>query len=225
MPVPACATTRQRILRSKSQQKMPKLARNLGNQIANTLRSEILSGRMPEGESLQESNLAARFGVSRGPVRDAILELTKEGILTARPSRGVAVASSAPDSIQTLVLPLRRTIECYALGLFFPTITAANFCTWDEILEDMRRACLAGDQALIVEQDIALHRSILEMSGQHDLLAIWSTIVARIRRYFIEGCRRFPDPMFHYSQHVSLIATFRERDLAKALRALESHIE
>jgi DNA-binding GntR family transcriptional regulator len=203
---------------------MPRLARSLGDQIANTLRGEILSGRLAPGEALQEVELAARFGVSRGPVRDAILELTKEGILTPRRSRGVSVASSAPDSIQAFVLPLRRTIECYALGLFFPTVGNEHFRVWDEILEELRRACLAGDEAMIAEQDIALHRSILEMSGQHDLLAIWSTIVARIRRYFIEGCRRFDDPMIHYQQHCELIDTFRERDLNTALRALEAHI-
>jgi len=93
-PVRVCAAAQSQKHGSKN---MPKLARSLGDQIANTLRGEILSGRMPEGQSLQESILAARFGVSRGPVRDAILELTKEGILTPRRSRGVTVAGSAPE--------------------------------------------------------------------------------------------------------------------------------
>lgn len=203
---------------------MTRLARSLGGQIANTLRGEILAGNITAGAHLLESSLAARFGVSRGPVRDALLELSKEGFVVPRP-RGCTVADSAPNSIQDFVLPIRRTIECYALELVFDSLRDECFRVWDEILLAMRRACMSGDEAMITEQDIAFHRSILEMSGQQDLLAIWTTIVARIRRYFLDGCRRYADPMEQYAEHEELIRVFRERNKAKAVKALEKHIK
>jgi DNA-binding GntR family transcriptional regulator len=203
----------------------PKLARSLGGQIAKSLRDDVLTGRLAEGELLQENKLAVRFGVSRGPVRDALLELTKEGVLVSHRLRGVTVAGSAPQEIESFVVPLRRTIECYALALCFESLTKEDFSNWDEILEQMKRACVAQDHASIVEQDIALHRSFLERANQPDLLAIWTTIVARIRRYFIEGCRRYADPMEQYNEHIELINAFRSGDKERALAALTQHVE
>jgi DNA-binding GntR family transcriptional regulator len=203
---------------------MATLARNLGGQIASTLRGEILVGSLDPGVHLQEAGLAARFGVSRGPVRDALLELSKEGFVVSR-ARGCVVAASAPHSVQAFVLPIRRTIECYALDLAFESLKAESFQAWDEILAVMRRACLSRDEVMIVEQDIAFHRSILTMANQPDLLAIWTTIVSRIRRYFLDGCRRYADPMEQYAEHAELVRIFREGDKTKAVKALEAHIK
>jgi DNA-binding GntR family transcriptional regulator len=140
-------------------------------------------------------------------------------------SRGCTVAESAPDSIQAFVLPIRRTIECYALGLVFDSLKEEYFQKWDEILAAMRHACIARDEPTIVEQDIAFHRSILEIAQQPDLLAIWTTIVARIRRYFLDGCRRYSDSMEQLAEHEELVRIFRERKKAKAVKALEMHIK
>ena len=200
------------------------MARRLGSQIASELRTDILTGRLAEGELLQETILAERFGTSRGPVRDALLELSKEGMVVARPSRGVTVAGSPPDSIQNLVLPIRRTIECHALEIVFDSLGPPDWQIWDDILEKMRRACAAQDYSGIVEQDIALHRSLIERAGQPDLVAIWTTILARVRRDFIEQCQSYADPMEHYDEHMRLIAALKSKDKAAAMRALEVHI-
>lgn len=203
---------------------MAKLIRNLGGQIATTLRGEILTGALAEGDVLQETILADRFGVSRGPVRDALLELAKEGMVVPGRSRGATVASSAPESIHQLVLPIRHTLEKYALEQLFKDLNDECFEVWDDLLEQMRRACVNADEAGIIETDIAIHRSILELAGQPDLLAIWTTIVNRIRRYFLRDNRRYSDPMDHYSEHVALIDAFRTRNIKIARKALTDHI-
>lgn len=203
---------------------MTRLARNAGGRIANTLRGLILTGSIDQRACRHETKFAARCGGSRGPVRDALLVLSKEGFVVPR-SRGCTVADAAPRSIEAFVVPIRRTLECYALELVFDSLMEECFQTWDEILVTFRRACVARDETMIVEQDIALHRSIVEMSGQPDLVAIWTTIVARIRRYFSEGCRRYADPMEQYEEQVELIRVFRERDKALAVKALEEHVK
>ena len=91
---------------------------------------------------------------------------------------------------------------------------------------DMGVASQEKDIAGAVEQDIAFHRSLLERAGQPDLLAIWSTIVARIRRHFWEvHLARGNDPIDVRADHQQLIERFRSRDLEASVRALESHIE
>jgi DNA-binding GntR family transcriptional regulator len=200
------------------------LARSLGKQIARHLRSEILTGKLQANEPLREIQLAARFDVSRGPVREALVELTKEGLLEAQPRGGVRVAPPMPDAVQQLVLPIRRTIETYALRLFHHELKEEDFGRWEEILEGMRSACGQADLAAIAEQDVALHRSFLERSGQPDLLAIWSTVVARMRNYFFVAVKAYEDLMKIYDEHAALIAAFRDKDVDEAVRALERHI-
>jgi GntR family transcriptional regulator, rspAB operon transcriptional repressor len=199
------------------------LSRTLGGQIAATLRRDIITGQFDAGAMLREIPLAKRFGVSRGPIRDALRELAEEGMVEPL-HRGMRVAAAAPDAIHEFVSPLRRTIECYALRLVFNRLDEGCFSTWERILATMRRACVAADEILVVEQDIAFHRSILELARQPDLLAIWSTIVARIRRHFIEGSRRYADPLDQYAEHVRLFEAFATRNIDNAVQALEAHI-
>ena len=200
------------------------LIRGLREQIVERLRDDILAGRLSEGTPLREAELSAQFGVSRGPIREALQELTYEGILVAERNRGVRVAPAAPDSIGELVVPIRRTIETYALRLFFDTIDERDFVVWEGILGRLQAACARRDFPAIAEQDIALHRSFLNRADQPDLLAIWSVIVARVRRHFRRNHLTYQDTMDIYAEHRALIDTFRQGDLDAAVKALEENI-
>lgn len=201
-----------------------RLARGLKGQIADRLRDDILAGRLPAGYPLREIELADRFGTSRGPVREALQQLTHEGVLVAKPNCGVKVAPTAPDSVRDVIVPIRRTIETYAVRLFFEYLTDVDFAKWDEILQRMSIACAKRDLAGIAEQDIALHRSILERAEQPDLLAIWSSIVARVRHHFRESHQHYDDLMDVFREHQSIIAAFRSGDLDLAVQTLEDNI-
>jgi DNA-binding GntR family transcriptional regulator len=202
------------------------IIRGMREQIASRLRDDVLSGRLTEGQHLFEAHLAERFGVSRGPIREALVQLTHEGLVVAKPNCGVTVASSAPDSIRQIVIPIRRTIETFALRLIFPTLTVEDFRAWDRILDRMKRACQERDLAAAVEQDIAFHRLLLERAGQPDLLAIWATIVARIRGHFHQvHLDRGNNPIDVHADHRVLVEALRKGDEEAAVKALQEHIE
>lgn len=91
------------------------------------------------------------------------------------------VAPDPPDSIRELVTPIRETLEVFALRLFVNDLREEDFAAWEEILARLKAPCEKRDYVAIAEQDIALHRSLLQRAGQKDLLAIWSVLVARVR--------------------------------------------
>jgi len=197
---------------------------SLREQIVSRLRDEVLSGRLTEGERLSEASLGDRFGVSRTPIREALLQLTHEGLLEAKPNCGVRVARSAPDAIRELIVPVRRTLETYALRSFFDQIDDGDFQRWEEILERLKDACRRQDYPAIAEHDLAFHRSIIRRAGQRDLEAIWSAIVARVRRHFLQTQREYDDPMDIHAEHAAVVEAFRTCDKEAAVEALGANV-
>lgn len=206
-------------------QTTPQLVLGLREQIADQLRSDVLCGRLTEGERLSEMKLVERFGVSRTPIREALQQLTHEGLLEGRPNVGVKVSHRPPDSIRELVVPIRRSVETFALRSFFADLTDADFSRWHAILEKMRAACLAADYPAIAEQDIAFHHSIVRRAGQRDLEQIWNSILARVRHHFWETQQRdYATPLEIHDEHVRIVEVFRGGDIESAVKALEKNI-
>ncbi|QDT90393.1 GntR family transcriptional regulator [Gimesia algae] len=203
----------------------PQLVRGLGEQIVERLREDILSGRIAEGERLREVDLAKRFSVSRGPIREAIQKLAWEGVVETDRNKGALVSTSAPDEITELIIPLRCTIEKYAIRLLFDQLTEDDFLAWETILNKMKQACEAKDFALISEHDIAFHRALVKQANSPDLLAIWSAMVSRIRRHFRESHLQYQNPIQIYEEHLPIIEALRDGSLAEVLQTIENHIE
>jgi DNA-binding GntR family transcriptional regulator len=201
------------------------IIRSTREQIIDRLREDIYSGRLAEGERLQEVKLAQQFGVSRGPIREALAQLTQEGLLEAKPNRGVRVSHSDSDAVRELIVPIRRVIETFALKHFFHDLNERDFQAWDSLLQHLKNACERKDLAAITQYDLAFHRSILIRAGVPALLTIWQTILARIRRHFRYATSHFgADLLDIYEQHQRLVDAFRQGDREAAIKALEEHI-
>jgi DNA-binding GntR family transcriptional regulator len=174
------------------------------------------------GDRLREIELAERFGVSRGPVRDALLQLAHEGLLVLQPHCGATVAGPASDLVLPLIRSMRRTIEVFALGLILKDLNDDDFQFWEGTLTHMHAACVKGDVPAIVAQDIALHHAIVERTGQPELQDLWLPLVARMRFAY---SRFYKDYLEIYQEHRAIIDAMRTGDLLAAVKALETNIK
>jgi DNA-binding GntR family transcriptional regulator len=207
-------------------------------QIVNQLRGEIFGGVLRAGEPLREMSLARQFGVSRGPVRQALQELTREGLLVARSNCGVTVAGTASDEVRDLFTPMRAMIETYALNVSFDALTEADVRAWDRRLKLLRLACEDGDYPAILRHDFEFHRSIVLRAGGEDLVPVWTLIMTRVKPYpeWLSRWKRSQarkrgggdaanDPMEIHAIHSELVAVLRSGDKAAAMSALSDHIQ
>jgi DNA-binding GntR family transcriptional regulator len=200
------------------------LVQGLREQVVERLRDDLLCGRIPSGQRIVERDLVDRFGISRTPIREAIAQLSHEGLLESLPHRSVRVAAAPPSEIKNLILPIRATLESYALATIYDSLTSADFLGWDELLERFRDACERNDRAATVNCDIAFHRSIIRRANQKDLEAIWSAIVVRVRAYFWEAHRGYDDLMELYREHKHILDVFRRGDKQAAIAVLVGYI-
>lgn len=198
---------------------------SLREQIAERIRTDVMCGRLPEGERLNEIKLGKQFGVSRTPIREALQQLVYEGILEGRPNTGLKVASRPTDAVCEFIVIVRRMVEVFAVRLCFDDLTAGEFVGWRAILERMRLACEAEDYMTIAECDIEFHRSLVRRSEYPDLEKLWSSLVARVRCHFWDTQREdYAEAMDIYEEHVRILDALRGEDVEAAIKTLEENI-
>ena len=197
------------------------LIHTIREQIADQIRADILSGQLSKGEQLREQLLAQRFGMSRGPVRDVLLQLTQEGLLVSKRNCGVRVGPAPDVWIQPLVVDLRQRIEIFALRKVLRELDDEVNQYLEEMVENLRRACEKGDLAAIVKHDMTFHRYILEITGDEDLVAVWLPIVQRMMLHYT----RHEDMMEGHREHAAILDAIRDKDIKRAITALKQNIQ
>ncbi len=121
-----------------------------------TIREAILRGELAPGSPINQASLAARFGVSRGPLREALSSLEKEGLVTNIPYRGTFVADF-DDRIITETYSVRRVLEAFAAELAIQNGTAQQMAELRDIFPRWRIAA-----ELVMEK---FHELIYSLSG------------------------------------------------------------
>lgn len=197
-----------------------KLAATLQEQVASQLRQRILSGQLLPGTPLREQHLASEFGISRGPIRDALLNLTKEGLLLARPNVGVRVANEPSAFKRNVIVHLRREIESAAMTAWFGTKDPALLAGLDENLARYKEACAGSTLGTVVGLDMAFHRLLVESADEGSLVDLWMPVILRMYLRY----SRHRDLMESYTEHAGIVRAMHAGREWEALEVLKLHI-
>jgi len=139
------------------------------DQIADVLRSDIISGELAPNTKLNEIQLAERFGVSRGPIRDVILKLTKEGLLISKNNVGASVNNPLPAALQKLSIDMRKKIEEFAAKEIVGIISKEQLAEMDKLIAIMQEHFEKQEYTELTKADIAFHQYFVELAGGEDL--------------------------------------------------------
>jgi DNA-binding GntR family transcriptional regulator len=189
--------------------------------LAQRLRAAIDAGRWRPGELLRQEQLAAEFGVSRIPVREALAQLQSEGLLTVEHYRGARIARPAAGDIEEL-FDLRIMIESDLLRRALPRHQPRSLRELQRLQEALEDA---EDRSAWIAGDTAFHEALYAPAQRPRSLALFRQLRAPIDRFSIgsigPGARR----LGWAQEHRQLIAAAAAADLAAALDWLRRHLE
>lgn len=203
---------------------VPRQSRSLRQHVTETLRRAIVHGEIQPGERIIEEDLAERMEISRGPIREALRQLEQEGLIVSFPYRGAVVAELATDEVLKVLLPIRATLEEFAVDFALESFTDADLDRLATIIDDMRQAAERGDLAQVVELDMEFHRHVMTVSGQFHCLQLWDLIAPRIRGLFYRMGPQHDSLQAIADQHADLLEALRSGDTARAHATLLDHI-
>ena len=185
-----------------------------------TLRTAILSGRLPGGTPLRQEDLAAAFGVSRMPVREALRQLEAQALLDFVPHKGAVVTEiSAADAADTYAI--RMALEPAALTLSIPNLTEPQLARAADLLQDMD---MEADPARMGELNRRFHMTLYEAAPHPKLLALTESQLASFDRYLRFHLAAKGREHLSQDEHRAMLTAARERDCPRAAAILRTHL-
>jgi len=151
----------------------------LREEIHARLRERIIAGSFLPSSRLQDVRVAAELGVSRTPVREALLRLVKEGLVESDPHRGFFVAPLSRKEVLE-IYPIVWTLECLALETS-PPPTPPQLQALRQINAEM--ASVAADPLRSLELDMRWHHALVEPSSNQRLMDLLAGLKQLVRRY------------------------------------------
>jgi DNA-binding GntR family transcriptional regulator len=191
--------------------------------IADQLRSAIMYGVLAPGAQLGEAELASRFEVSRGPLREAMQRLVQEGLLRGERHRGLFVIDLDEQDVQDIYLA-RLAIERSACELIMQGNRGEAVAHLTEALTELVTAAESGDRNAMSDADQAFHLALVSCSGNGRLERMAQTLLVETRMCLAALQDHYPEPNDLVAEHRVLVDAIADGDEKQLLGLIETHM-
>jgi DNA-binding GntR family transcriptional regulator len=206
-------------------------APGLRDEVVVAVERAVLTGSVGPGQRLVESEIARQMGISKAPVREALRELERLGLVVSYPRRGTFVADLTP-SMASEAYSLRAVVESYAARLAASRATEHQLAGMEELIAQTDAEPTHSIDHLIrrAELDLAFHDEVYHLSGHRYVQEVWGNLRARIRVLLVAtGVLRDTDtasngPRPYVRWHAPVVAALRARDPDLAEAAVVRHL-
>ena len=185
--------------------------------VFNTLREAILKGELKPGERLMELQLAAKLGVSRTPIREAIRMLEQEGLAVTIPRKGAEVAKMTEKDMED-VLQIRDALDELAASIACEQMTKEQLDTLTETMHEFEESTKSKDLKKIAAADVQFHDIIYQATGNPKLV----NMLNNLREQYLKDERNYPTLMREHSEIVEGLMT---KDKGRVTEAMHKHVK
>lgn len=189
--------------------------------VTERLRNEILQGVLEPGERLRQQNVAARFGVSTTPVREAFIALQREGLVTGDQYKGVVVFRPTVTDLRENY-ELRIALEPLAAELAAEQLDERDLRDLRSCLDEMRDTT---DSLQYLPLNHRFHLRIYRAAHRAKLLAMIEDLRAAARAYATLFAMEVPDSSETQAEHEAIFAALAAHDGPRAREAMASHLQ
>jgi DNA-binding GntR family transcriptional regulator len=188
------------------------------------LRTELVSLQRRPGEAISEAAIALSYGVSRTPVREAILKLSDEGLLDVFPQSGIYVARIPVAALPEAII-IRRALEATTAQLAAERATSSQILILHAIVERQREADAARDRVAFHQADEKFHATIAEVAGYPGIWTLILQVKVHVDRYRLLTLPQAGRMAQTIAEHEAILRAIEAHDPAGARTALEFHLE
>jgi GntR family transcriptional regulator, gluconate operon transcriptional repressor len=204
--------------------------------VATRLRLLVLSGEIRAGTHLVESDLAEMLGVSRGPVRQALSQLEREGFVEIIPRQGAYVLEITAETVREKY-ELRRLLEEYAVRRAVDRVSAVDIAKFGLHCEEIERALSTKDLELFYGAQYRFHRAVVVAAQMPSLLRLWELVgmsvgSLMVLNLYYANAEPYGDHVWQsqtatgsLTGHRDLLRILAEGDADRAVCAMHQHLQ
>jgi DNA-binding GntR family transcriptional regulator len=199
----------------------PARRRGLADEVADRVREAIFTGVYAPGAQLREVELSDALDVSRGPVREALLRLEREGLVRSAWHRGATVTTLSPEDVAELV-SLRGALERLAVHQVVDHASDEDIAVLEKAADAMGRA---ADVHEMVRRDIDFHDAVFAAARHRRLREAWDGIRCQVHLFLLIRIGRSAEDYLARipGEHRELVGALKARDTATALDLFAAH--
>ncbi|GGW59949.1 GntR family transcriptional regulator [Streptomyces xantholiticus] len=187
------------------------------------IKQAVLDRRYEGGTLLTEGELAEAVGVSRTPVREALLKLEVEGLIKLYPKKGALVLAVSAQEIRDVV-ETRLLVEEFAVRKAVPA-SPALIARLEDLLAEQQRHADAGDLAAFAVSDRCFHAEIVKHAGNEILSRLYDQLRDRQLRMGVAMMQALPDRVSrNHEEHAELLERIRSGDAEGAAACVRGHL-
>ena len=196
---------------------------NLAERVYENIRQRILEDDLPPGTRLISDQLAKEMGVSRTPVKEALLRLEKDGFAVSVPRRGVYAKKFSRAEIKE-IYEVREVLEALAVRLGAPLINEKQIRAMLKTCHDFQRSVKKKDTRSCLKADFEFHKLLIQASRNSKLVDVINTFNLQLLSIFTKEREYWSRAPRYIEQHLSIIDALSNDDSDLAQELLQKHI-
>jgi DNA-binding GntR family transcriptional regulator len=193
-------------------------------EVLEILRASIVPGHLEPGSMHSVATLADELGVSRTPVREALIRLASRGMVRFERNRGVLILEASGDDLDE-IFELRRLLEVPAARAAASRVTADNIQVLRRIIEEQELAAASADQHRLWQLDREFHHGLMELAGNRRLAAYVDHLRDVVAARTMDSARSAPRESGGAVDHREILARLERRDADALAAAVLAHLD